>query len=68
MRRCPLATPNVAYHATTDATQAIRWSQKTTIDVECKQKFQLLQTPGIEPGTVCAANGAHVATIVRQKS
>jgi hypothetical protein len=33
-----------------------------------RQKKYLLQTPGIEPGTVCAANGAYVATIVRQKS
>jgi hypothetical protein len=32
------------------------------------EKDNLLQTPGIEPGTVCAANGAYVATIVRQKS
>jgi len=27
-----------------------------------KTKDNLLQTPGIEPGTVCAANRAHVAT------
>lgn len=28
----------------------------------------LLQTPGIEPGTFCAAISACVATVVRQKS